>query len=339
MRWRRPVGVLATVTISVIAFSAGIASAQGVAPQFGSVQGGTPGSTTLTVQATVNPEGQSTSYVVNYGPTTSYGSSTSSASAGSGTSLVSISAQVTGLTPATAYHLQLVVTNASGSASSPDLVLETAPSSSTPPATTPTPVTEPTVPKRPTKPTTSTTASGGHLARVSFPADGMASQSLDSIACATTATCFVVGSGGGPEPSTKLPSFAALVARGSGARWSVMTSPPVHDGALNGVSCASATSCMAVGAVGEPVATTFAEHWNGRSWARVLVPAAASGGNGSQLYSVSCPSASDCLAVGGGNLGTSSAFPLFARWNGAAWSASSSIAAPRYSYLSSVSCA
>lgn len=326
--------------LSVLAVGASAASAQGTPPQFGSVSSGTPTSTSITVEASINPEGQDTTYIVDYGATPSYGSSTAAADAGAGSSLVNISVTVPNLAPATAYHLQLVLTNASGSVSSPDMVLETSPSPSTPPGGSPTTTTSaPTgTPSKPTKPVTTTSTAVERLVRVGFPSAGMAHQTLGGITCATSSACFAVGSGGGALSPKKLPSFAQLIARRVGATWSVMASPRLADSSLDGIACVDATNCMAVGGVGEPAASTLAEHWNGRSWSRLSTANPATGGNGDQLYGVSCATASECFAVGGGNLGTSAAFPLIERWNGAAWSSVAPAPTPKHSYFTAVSC-
>jgi len=61
-------------------------------------------STSATVNGTVNPEGQATTYYFEYGTTTSYGSQTATADAGSGTASLAVSAQLASLTPDTTYH-------------------------------------------------------------------------------------------------------------------------------------------------------------------------------------------------------------------------------------------
>ncbi len=67
-----------------------------------------------TLNGTVNPNGSSTDYYFEYGTSTSYGTKTSTKDAGSGTSNVSVSAPVSGLSPNTKYHFQLVATNSGG---------------------------------------------------------------------------------------------------------------------------------------------------------------------------------------------------------------------------------
>jgi phosphodiesterase/alkaline phosphatase D-like protein len=70
-----------------------------------------------TIAGTVNPHGAAATYHFEYGTSRSYGSSTTSASAGSGTSAVPVSADLTGLTQGTTYHYRLVASNSSGGVS------------------------------------------------------------------------------------------------------------------------------------------------------------------------------------------------------------------------------
>lgn len=69
-----------------------------------------------TVNGTVNPEGQATTYQFEYGTTTGYGSVSpaSPGSAGSGTTAVNESSGITGLSASTTYHYRLNATNATG---------------------------------------------------------------------------------------------------------------------------------------------------------------------------------------------------------------------------------
>src|SRR5437667_9468436 len=60
--------------------------------------------TSATVSGTVNPNGQATTWHVDYGTSPSYGSSTGSFGAGSGTASTSVSTMISGLTPGTTYH-------------------------------------------------------------------------------------------------------------------------------------------------------------------------------------------------------------------------------------------
>jgi len=75
--------------------------------------------TTATLNGTVFPNKESTTYRFEYGTTAAYGSQTPAGTA-SGNSGKSVSASLTGLAPSTTYHFRLVATNASGTATSAD---------------------------------------------------------------------------------------------------------------------------------------------------------------------------------------------------------------------------
>jgi hypothetical protein len=137
-----------------------------------------------------------------------------------------------------------------------------------------------------------------------------------------------------------------------------MTGPSgPSNAALTSVSCASATSCMAVGTSDYgfdhlginllgPIAT-FAERWDGSSW--VVLPTPPAGANPT-LFSLSCVSATFCVAVGstqtggrqsvaGLGAGGRNPRPLLEVWNGSAWAARvTPISAARGGALSGVSC-
>src|SRR4051794_20009866 len=66
------------------------------------------GPTTATVSGSVNPNGAATTWHVEYGTGTTYGSTTASANAGSGASSVAVSQPLTGLKPGTSYHYRFV---------------------------------------------------------------------------------------------------------------------------------------------------------------------------------------------------------------------------------------
>jgi phosphodiesterase/alkaline phosphatase D-like protein len=78
------------------------------------------GATSATVTGSVDPGGEATSWYVEYGRTTSYGSRTTTRSAGNGTVVVDVSEQLTGLTTGVVYHYRLVATNAAGTSHGAD---------------------------------------------------------------------------------------------------------------------------------------------------------------------------------------------------------------------------
>src|SRR4051794_19085406 len=72
------------------------------------------GPTSATLEGTVNPRGRATTWSFEYGRTTSYGSTTPSRSAGSGTSGVAVPATVSGLSPGELYPSRLVAASDAG---------------------------------------------------------------------------------------------------------------------------------------------------------------------------------------------------------------------------------
>ena len=84
------------------------------------------GTTSATLNATVNPNGVASNYYFEYGTTSSYGRSTPSQSAGSGTAAASYRAALNGLVPGTTYHYRVVAVSAGGTVDGRDATLATA---------------------------------------------------------------------------------------------------------------------------------------------------------------------------------------------------------------------
>ena len=95
-------------------------------------------STGATVNGTVNPNGQATTYAFQWGLTTSYGNEAPlpPASAGSGSTDVPVSLDLGGLASGTVYHFRVIASNASGTATGADETFTTAGSAPTPAAVT-----------------------------------------------------------------------------------------------------------------------------------------------------------------------------------------------------------
>ena len=81
--------------------------------------------TGATLNGTVNPNGSSTVYYYQYGPTSSYGSSTATVSAGQGTSVSTAAMTVSGLVSSSTYHSRIVASNAAGSSYGSDQTFAT----------------------------------------------------------------------------------------------------------------------------------------------------------------------------------------------------------------------
>ncbi len=173
--------------------------------------------------------------------------------------------------------------------------------------------------------------------------------------CVNGADCWAVGAvvtSGAPNPT------GTLVEHWDGSGWSPVPSPTpsgpgVVGAILSSVSCATVTSCFAVGyetdAAGNNLSDVI-EQWNGSDWS--IVPGATTGQAFDQLLAVRCPSSGDCWAVG--NAGPaqqmSNFLPIFPgavgdqglieHWNGAAWSMVPSVTEtpPDGGYLSGLAC-
>lgn len=123
---------------------------------------------------------------------------------------------------------------------------------------------------------------------------------FSSVSCTSATACTAVGGfdRGFCESSVfgGSPCFP-LVERWDGHRWSlqrIYNRGGERSAGPSGVSCASGTSCTAVGRFGGGL---HAERWNGSHWAsrRIATPA---GATNVALNGVSCTSASHCIAVG-----------------------------------------
>jgi plastocyanin len=99
--------------------------------------------TEATLNGTVNPSEQETSYFFEYGTTTGYGQKTTESPAGNGTASVSKSATLIGLSVGTTYHFRLVAKNATGTSHGLDRTFRTTGGSEPPPSTEPPPTVEP----------------------------------------------------------------------------------------------------------------------------------------------------------------------------------------------------
>ncbi len=150
---------------------------------------------------------------------------------------------------------------------------------------------------------------------------------LESVSCTAVKDCVAVGVAGTTSPAI---SLAPLAERWTGGTWAVLSPANPAPGditELNSVSCTSATNCVAVGDYMDPADTsdtTLAEQWNGTSWTVLTTPSPVAF---SALVSVSCPSATHCVAVGVSSpTATGALSPLTEVWDGTTWTA---VTAPR----------
>jgi hypothetical protein len=127
----------------------------------------------------------------------------------------------------------------------------------------------------------------------------------------------------------------------NGASWAVQPTPnPAGSSGsyLDGVSCATAASCTAVGySYGSSGgSSTLVEQWNGTSWSIQTAPSP----TGAMLDEVSCFSTTSCTAIGRDEPSSGTFLPLAEHWNGTSWSIQP-VPAPsgaKGGYLAGVSC-
>jgi hypothetical protein len=148
------------------------------------------------------------------------------------------------------------------------------------------------------------------------PSTGDGGSTLSNVSCASTTDCVAVGSyaeGGNSH---------ALIEMWNGVDWSIAASPqPRHTptSGLSGVSCPSATRCIAVGTgLSDLGNQPLVEKWNGTKWSLETIADPGSTNNG--LAGVSCSNGNQCVAVGySGALNG----PLIEMWDGTNWSIAS----------------
>jgi hypothetical protein len=134
---------------------------------------------------------------------------------------------------------------------------------------------------------------------------------LVSVACGSESECWAVGyyvDDGGHHQ--------ALIERWDGYSWIIVSSPSngTQENQLNGVTCALASDCWAVGSYvnGIGISQTLIEQWNGSSWEIVSSPNTSSTHH-NRLNSATCVSESDCWAVGSSD-DTGAAQTLIEHW-------------------------
>lgn len=150
-------------------------------------------------------------------------------------------------------------------------------------------------------------------ARIPHPRDALWIH-VYAIDCATAKSCHALGEVGfASAPPT--PEYALI--GWNGTKWKSTVTTGIY---LSSISCATTTSCVAVGDDSEHL---IGYSWNGTRWRKTVVPDspnkyddAAQEPNGyEQLTGVSCWSATGCQAVGVTNTA-----PFHRRWNGGTWS-------------------
>jgi subtilisin family serine protease len=150
------------------------------------------------------------------------------------------------------------------------------------------------------------------------------------VACTAANSCEAVGYS---VPTSGAEIIKTLVSHWNGSTWAIKASanpntpggePSQEDNKLEGVSCASATVCVAVGAHyrsfgEEQINSPLIERLSGAEWVNQEA-APVSGVPNAWLNGVSCPTTTWCMAVGSKAYSPTGPFlPLTERWTGSAW--------------------
>jgi sugar lactone lactonase YvrE len=317
------------------------------------------------LNATINPESLATSYHFEYGTTTSYGTSipAENISVGSGRSNVQVEEAISGLELEHVYHYRVAATNSSGTTYGEDRTFYTskwrmrqAP------------------PRGPewnqdtleavscTAPETcmavggyydlsyganneevnrilSYQLSGGKWVQRLVPEPpGDQYPGFTDVSCSAADACTAVGYAWNVAGAR----YAPIIDRWNGKEWLVQEVPsPVNsvEALLDGVSCLSATECIAVGSMQSSPGKweNLSMQWQGSSW-KVLTTPTASDYTFGRIDDISCSSSSYCVAVGWHNPASGGAArPDILAWNGSKWSLETP--SQTYAALSGVSCA
>ncbi len=137
---------------------------------------------------------------------------------------------------------------------------------------------------------------------------------LDAISCTSAGFCLAVGINTGCCGST-----GGFAMTWNGSSWSSVTmSTALYAAVLTGVSCATSTSCLAVGTSSPADEQNFLPYadvgiWGGSSLTAVRGAVA---GKQSALGAVSCTRANWCAAVGSFTTRGGTVQPLVERWDG-----------------------
>ena len=117
--------MLAVVVVSAVTFVLFGGIARAAAPTATTGPATAIGATTATVTGSVVPGGQATTWYIQYGTTTAYGSQTAKANAGSGSAAVSITSNLASLKSGSTYHYRVVASNGAGTVHGSDAVFTT----------------------------------------------------------------------------------------------------------------------------------------------------------------------------------------------------------------------
>jgi len=165
---------------------------------------------------------------------------------------------------------------------------------------------------------------------------------LKSVSCASRTACTAVGFVGDLALAE---ANVPLAMSWNGKTWAIRPTPipsGTNNTNLDGVSCVSPASCIAVGYAAESSGNgsiSLAESWNGTAWTIQPTPNPAGAVTETTLDGVSCTSRTACTAVGDSYNPISGTQSVAERWNGSAWTIQQTVNPPGNDvFLYAVSC-
>src|SRR5215469_3056556 len=142
---------------------------------------------------------------------------------------------------------------------------------------------------------------------------------ITAVSCAAASACEAVGSSYNGSNA-----YVPLAEAWDGTAWKLQATPRPSNASdtseLQGVSCAAASACEAVGdyITRSGATVTLAEAWNGTAWKVQPTPNPGGAKAVPTLFGISCSAADTCEAVGY-FFSAGDYFPFAEAWNGTAW--------------------
>jgi hypothetical protein len=143
---------------------------------------------------------------------------------------------------------------------------------------------------------------------------------LNGISCSASDACTGVGAEHTPGSAT---TDTSLVERWDGTEWTVQAAPTpagATDVVLLGVSCPTATTCIAAGDEIFPVRRVYVLAWDGTSWSFMSLPTAVASADAG-VGGVDCVATAWCKLAGSVLGPNGETVPFVDTWNGTTWSA------------------
>ena len=175
---------------------------------------------------------------------------------------------------------------------------------------------------------------GGPWTLETTPDKGTSTNGLISVSCSSIQDCDAAGLYYNRHGTQR-----TLVESWNGSTWSASSSPNVSSDSdfLQGISCPTTTSCVAVGnSVDGTTSYNLVERWNGSAWTISTSPTPSR--DDEVASSVSCARPTKCAEVGYYVTSSTAIETLVESWNGASWTITGSADPGGQNALYSVSC-